>query len=50
MTSTELRRVSEPGDNVVLAPSSSGWYKDAVIYEVHVRAFHDGNGDGGPSP
>ena len=27
-------------------PSSSGWYKDAVIYEVHVRAFHDGNGDG----
>jgi maltose alpha-D-glucosyltransferase/alpha-amylase len=22
------------------------WYKDAVIYEVHVRAFHDGNGDG----
>ncbi len=46
MTSTELRRVSEPDGNVVLAPSSSGWYKDAVIYEVHVRAFHDGNGDG----
>ncbi|WBL35252.1 alpha-amylase family glycosyl hydrolase [Tepidiforma flava] len=22
------------------------WYKDAVIYELHVRAFHDGNGDG----
>jgi maltose alpha-D-glucosyltransferase/alpha-amylase len=22
------------------------WYKDAVIYEVHVRAFHDGNNDG----
>src|SRR5262244_4249993 len=22
------------------------WYKDAVIYEVHVRAFCDGNGDG----
>ena len=22
------------------------WYKDAVIYEVHVRAFHDSNGDG----
>jgi maltose alpha-D-glucosyltransferase/alpha-amylase len=22
------------------------WYKDAVIYEVHVRAFADGNGDG----
>ena len=22
------------------------WYKDAVIYEVHVKAFHDSNGDG----
>src|SRR5438105_1524011 len=22
------------------------WYKDAVLYEVHVRAFADGNGDG----
>jgi maltose alpha-D-glucosyltransferase/alpha-amylase len=22
------------------------WYKDAVLYEVHVRAFCDGNGDG----
>jgi maltose alpha-D-glucosyltransferase/alpha-amylase len=22
------------------------WYKDAVIYEVHVRAFRDANGDG----
>ena len=22
------------------------WYKDAIIYELHVRAFRDGNGDG----
>src|SRR6266404_2221296 len=22
------------------------WYKDAIIYEVHVRAFCDSNGDG----
>ncbi len=22
------------------------WYKDAVIYETHVKAFHDANGDG----
>ena len=22
------------------------WYKDAVIYQVHVRTFHDSNGDG----
>ena len=22
------------------------WFKDAVFYEVYVRAFFDGNGDG----
>jgi maltose alpha-D-glucosyltransferase / alpha-amylase len=22
------------------------WYKDAIIYELHVRAFHDSSGDG----
>jgi maltose alpha-D-glucosyltransferase / alpha-amylase len=22
------------------------WFKDAVIYQLHVRAFHDANGDG----
>lgn len=22
------------------------WYKDAIIYELHVRAFQDSNGDG----
>ena len=22
------------------------WYKDAIIYEVHVRAFHDSANDG----
>ena len=22
------------------------WYKDAIIYELHIKAFFDGNGDG----
>ncbi len=22
------------------------WYKDAIIYELHVKSFHDSNGDG----
>ncbi|MGH9895015.1 MAG: alpha-amylase family glycosyl hydrolase, partial [bacterium] len=22
------------------------WYRDAIIYQVHVRAFHDSDGDG----
>ena len=27
------------------------WYQDAIIYEVHVRAFFDQSGDGmGTSP
>jgi len=28
------------------APMGRDWYKDAVFYEVHVKAFADGNGDG----
>ncbi len=24
----------------------AGWYKDAIIYQIHVRAFSDSNGDG----
>jgi maltose alpha-D-glucosyltransferase/alpha-amylase len=27
-------------------PPARDWYKDAVFYEVHVKAFMDGNGDG----
>ncbi len=22
------------------------WYKDAIIYELHIKAFRDSNGDG----
>jgi maltose alpha-D-glucosyltransferase / alpha-amylase len=29
-----------------LASPDSHWYKDAVIYQVHVRAFYDSSGDG----
>jgi maltose alpha-D-glucosyltransferase/alpha-amylase len=54
-------RPSAPGDGrvsppprVVRAPSAAStviggdplWYKDAIIYEVHVRAFRDSSGDG----
>ncbi len=31
----------------LLSPShAADWYKDAIIYELHVRAFADSNGDG----
>ena len=26
--------------------SDSLWYKDAIIYELHVKTFHDSNADG----
>jgi maltose alpha-D-glucosyltransferase / alpha-amylase len=29
-----------------LAAENSLWYKEAVIYQVHVRAFYDSSGDG----
>ncbi len=34
---------------MIKRPGSSSdplWYRDAIIYEVHVRCFHDANGDG----
>src|ERR1700685_4487122 len=34
------------GENVLAMPQDSLWYKDAVIYQVHVRTFYDSNGDG----
>jgi len=27
-------------------PFDTLWFKDAIIYELHVRAFYDGDGDG----
>jgi maltose alpha-D-glucosyltransferase / alpha-amylase len=30
----------------VTLPQNALWYKDAIIYQVHVRTFHDSNGDG----
>ncbi|MBZ5649269.1 MAG: maltose alpha-D-glucosyltransferase [Acidobacteriia bacterium] len=29
-----------------ISDQDSLWYKDAIIYELHVRAFQDSNGDG----
>ena len=32
-----------PGDAIVQSPD---WYKDAVIYQTHIKAFFDANSDG----
>jgi maltose alpha-D-glucosyltransferase/alpha-amylase len=41
----EMRGAHPSGDTSIVG-GSGGWYKDAVIYEIHVRAFRDANGDG----
>jgi len=33
-------------DVALTLPDDPLWYKDAIIYQVHVRAFYDSNGDG----
>jgi maltose alpha-D-glucosyltransferase/alpha-amylase len=35
-----------PGGSGLLLNQDVLWYKDAIIYQVHVRTFHDSNGDG----
>lgn len=32
--------------STVTMPTDAGWWRDAVIYQVYVRSFADGNGDG----
>ena len=34
------------GERISQLDSKLHWYKDAVIYELHIKAFRDGNGDG----
>ena len=47
-TASNLNNLKERGSKVKKAGSASDplWYKDAVIYELHVRAFADSNNDG----
>ncbi len=33
-------------DSLPLADDSALWYKDAIVYQLHVRAFHDSDDDG----
>ncbi|MGB3736858.1 MAG: maltose alpha-D-glucosyltransferase [Ilumatobacter sp.] len=35
-----------PSTSTATADRAEDWFKDAVIYELHVRAFADSNGDG----
>ncbi|MGH8286515.1 MAG: maltose alpha-D-glucosyltransferase [Steroidobacteraceae bacterium] len=47
MTSTISSEPEVASERPVVAPGHDAlWYKDAVIYEAHVRAFADSNDDG----
>jgi len=47
---TETPNLSLPQEAVVTAPSPADddplWYKDAIIYQAHVKSFFDSNNDG----
>ncbi|MFQ5949355.1 MAG: alpha-amylase family glycosyl hydrolase [Nitrospiria bacterium] len=32
--------------NKILLEDDPFWYRDAIIYQLHIKAFYDGNGDG----
>ena len=40
------RQTSQPAQKKRASASDPQWYKDAIIYELHVKAFADGNNDG----
>jgi maltose alpha-D-glucosyltransferase / alpha-amylase len=47
MTTAEVQPARTPIDQVAAtAAQPADWYKDAIIYEMHVKAFLDSNGDG----
>jgi maltose alpha-D-glucosyltransferase / alpha-amylase len=40
------RGASTQGSDAAQGATDPLWFKDAVIYELHVKAFHDASGDG----
>jgi len=43
---SEKVKKDTPSKNKTTLDDHLHWYKDAIIYELHIKAFRDGNGDG----
>src|SRR5688572_1333092 len=41
-------RVNAPAHSLLSTPLTAepAWYKDAIIYQLHVKSFYDSNNDG----
>jgi maltose alpha-D-glucosyltransferase / alpha-amylase len=42
----DTQAATPPSQDIVAGTSDALWYKDAIVYELHVKAFHDSNNDG----
>ena len=42
----DTQAAAPPSQGIVAGTSDALWYKDAIVYELHVKAFHDSNDDG----
>jgi maltose alpha-D-glucosyltransferase/alpha-amylase len=42
----DTQAAAPPSQGIVAGTSDALWYKDAIVYELHVKAFHDSNNDG----
>src|SRR5581483_4574118 len=45
-TATALGAAAPGAPAAAAAADDARWYKDAIIYQLHVKAFHDSNADG----
>src|SRR5687768_14462062 len=43
---TPTATLTRPSTELFIPESNALWYKDAIIYQLHVRAFRDSNSDG----
>src|SRR5215208_5155993 len=46
MATAELNVTTAPSRREAPANDVRAWFKDAIIYQLHIRAFHDSNNDG----